>query len=152
MRFHARPRGAAQRLDIAVVELAHGLGHQFAAGQRGHHAHRIIHQFGNGASAHAHHRSAAGHGFDGHEAEGFGSAGMHQCIHRGQHARELDTVATIGQHGDIAAQSLLLAATDQQQVVATAQPLEGIEQYGDVLLAREAAGESEQAHVRAQAQ
>jgi hypothetical protein len=81
----ARARRAAQRIDVAVVQPAHGLGEQRAVGPRRRDAHRFIDQFRHRGGAHTDHRPAAGHGFQHHQAEGFGGAGMHQRIGRGQH-------------------------------------------------------------------
>jgi len=73
-------RRLAEHIEVAVIQVAHGLREQRAIGTRGGDAHAIIHQLGHRGRTHTDHGPAAGHRLQHHQSESLGGAGVHQRI------------------------------------------------------------------------
>jgi len=146
------PGRLPEHVEIAVVQLAHGLRQQCAIGARGRDAHLVIDQLGHGGRAHTDHRPAAGHGLQQYQSEGLGRAGVHQRVRRSQHARQFAAVAVIRDHADVFGEAPRFTAAHHQKMVALAETGEGIVQCADVLLGGKAPGIGQQAHALAQSQ
>src|SRR5688572_18054273 len=135
---HTLARRATNGFEITLVQRYYRRSQVAWATRRYQRANVRVDKLRNRARVRRHHGPPASHGLEYDETESLARACMHQCIARGNPSSQFAWVPAVGHDSHVCRDAAFTAATDEQQMIGTAEQLECLQQHRKIFLAGKA--------------